>query len=98
MKPSISSPTSTPIHLSFGSVMIGREFEADAVGKYRFGFNGKEKDDETRSQDYGMRIYNPGLGRFLSVDPITNSYPMLSPFQFGSNGPTQNIDIDGLVG
>lgn len=67
---------------------------------YRYGFNGKEGDDEVKGddnqQDYGMRIYDPRVGRFLSVDPIAREYPMLSSYQFASNRPIQAIDIDGL--
>ena len=67
---------------------------------YRFGFNGKENDNEIKGtgnqQDYGMRIYDPRLGRFLSVDPITKNYPWLTPYQFASNTPVQAIDQDGL--
>jgi len=37
-----------------------------------------------------------GLGRFLSVDPITKEYPELTPYQFASNSPIQGIDLDGL--
>jgi RHS repeat-associated protein len=36
--------------------------------KYRFGFNGKEDDDEWAKQDYGFRIYDRRIGRFLSVN------------------------------
>jgi len=43
-----------------------------------------------------MRIYNPALGRFLSVDPITAQYPELTPYQFASNTPIESIDRDGL--
>ena len=39
-----------------------------------------------------MRIYNPALGKFLSVDPITAQYPELTPYQFASNRP-----IDGIL-
>jgi RHS repeat-associated protein len=46
--------------------------------------------------DYGFRIYDPRLGRFLSVDPLTKSYPMLTPYQFASNRPIDGIDLDGL--
>jgi len=49
-------------------------------------------------QDYGMRIYDPRLGRFLSTDPITDEYPELTPYQFASNTPIQAIDLDGLEG
>jgi hypothetical protein len=43
-----------------------------------------------------MRIYDPGVGRFLSVDPITSKYPELTPCQFASNRPIDGIDQDGL--
>jgi hypothetical protein len=43
-----------------------------------------------------MRIYDPRLGRFLSVDPITRRYPELTPYQFANNTPIQAIDLDGL--
>ena len=70
------------------------------AGAYRYGFNGKERDNNGElgltSYDYGFRIYNPGLGKFLSVDPLTTSYPMLTPYQFASNTPIQAIDLDGL--
>jgi RHS repeat-associated protein len=46
--------------------------------------------------DYGFRIYNPSRAKFLSVDPLTKSYPMLTPYQFASNTPIQAIDLDGL--
>ena len=68
---------------------------------YRYGFNGKESDFEIKdiggsSYDYGFRIYDPRLGRFLSVDPLFESYPALTPYQFASNRPIDGIDIDGL--
>ena len=43
-----------------------------------------------------MRIYNPQIGKFLSVDPISNEYPELTPFQFASNRLIEGIDLDGL--
>lgn len=69
--------------------------------KYRYAFNGKEKDTDpdwgtTSIYDYGFRIYNPALGKFLSVDPLTKSYPMLTPYQFAANSPISAVDLDGL--
>ena len=43
-----------------------------------------------------MRIYDPRVGRFLSVDPISRKYPELTPYQFASNRPIDGIDLDGL--
>ncbi|MBI5372838.1 MAG: hypothetical protein HZA79_12520 [Sphingobacteriales bacterium] len=80
-----------------GMEMPGRKYSSD---KYRYGFNGKENDNEVKGegnqQDYGMRIYDPRLGRFLSVDPIEHQYPELTPYQFASNRPIDGVDLDGL--
>ncbi|KIC91947.1 hypothetical protein HY58_07000 [Flavihumibacter sp. ZG627] len=43
-----------------------------------------------------MRIYDPRIGKFLSVDPLTKGYPMLTPYQFASNRPIDGFDLDGL--
>jgi len=66
---------------------------------YKYGFNGKENDNEVKGvgeqQDYGMRIYDPRVGRFLSVDPLAAKYPWYTPYQFASNSPIANVDLDG---
>jgi len=70
--------------------------------RYRFGFNGQEKDNEIagvgNSLDYVKRSYDPRIARFKSVDFIAYKFPMLTPFQFASNSPIQNVDMDGLEG
>jgi RHS repeat-associated protein len=67
---------------------------------YRYGFNGKERDDSgefgNTNYDYGFRIYNPGLGRFLSEDPLSNEFAWWTPYQFAGNMPISAVDIDGL--
>jgi RHS repeat-associated protein len=79
-------------------MMPGRTYSAQTG--YRYGFNGKENDNEIKGegnqQDYGMRIYDPRLGRFLSVDPLTKDYPWYTPYQFAGNKPVWCIDLDGL--
>jgi RHS repeat-associated protein len=78
---------------AFGMVMPERSFSNE---KYRWGFNGKETDNETNWQDYGFRIYYPGLAKFLSVDPLFKSYPWYTPYQFAGNKPIVAVDLDGL--
>ena len=75
----------------------GRKFAQGSSG-YKYGFNGKENDKDISEggQDYGMRIYDARLGRFLSVDPLAKKYPELTPYQFASNRPLDGIDLDGL--
>jgi len=78
-------------------MMPGRTYSAQT--SYRYGFNGKENDNEVKGegnqQDYGMRIYDPRIGKFLSVDPLTKNYPELTPYQFASNRPIDGSDLDG---
>jgi RHS repeat-associated protein len=87
-------------YYSFGMPMPGRAYAAGGAGNYRYGFNGKENDNEVKGVgdqiDYGMRGYDPRVGRFLSVDPLRKKYPELTPYQFASNRPIQGIDRDGL--
>ncbi len=66
---------------------------------YRYGFNGKENDNEVKGVgnelDYGWRSYDTRLGRFISFDPLYKGYPDLSPYHFAGLNPIQNIDRDG---
>jgi RHS repeat-associated protein len=68
--------------------------------RYLFGFNGKENDNGVKGlgnqQDYGMRIYDPRVGRFLSLDPLQAKYPWFTPYQYAGNSPIGNVDFDGL--
>ncbi|WP_317044846.1 RHS repeat-associated core domain-containing protein, partial [Flavobacterium columnare] len=83
----------------FGSLVPNRHSSSN---QYRYGFNGKENDDELMGegnwQEYGMRMYNPRIGRFPNVDPLTKKYPELTPYQFASNSPIAMVDLDGLEG
>ncbi|HEY4877043.1 MAG TPA: RHS repeat-associated core domain-containing protein, partial [Puia sp.] len=67
---------------------------------YYFGFNGKEKDDEAKGSnnqiDYGSRIYDPRVGRFLSLDPLKEKFSWYSPYQYAGNKPIWAIDLGGL--
>ena len=85
-------------YYAFGFAMPNRNISSN---KSRFGFNGKEKDQDGEfgdlsHYDYGFRIYNPAIGRFLSVDPLAKSYPWYTPYQFAGNKPIMAKDLDGL--
>ena len=84
----------------FGMQMPGRTYIAGGSLNYRYGFNGKENDNEVEGVgdqiDYGMRVYDPRIGKFLSVDPLTGKYPWYTPYQFAGNKPIWAVDLDGL--
>jgi RHS repeat-associated protein len=79
-----------------GMVMPGRSGNSNS---YRYGFNGMEKDDEIKgsgnSYDFGARIYDPRVMRWLSRDPLEAKYPSLSPYGFTNNNPIIYVDVNG---
>jgi RHS repeat-associated protein len=81
----------------FGMEMPGRTYTTSS--DYNYGFNDKEKSDEINGSGinyvYGDRIFDTRMGRFLSIDPLQKQYPMLTPYQFASNSPIANVDLDG---
>ncbi len=80
----------------FGMQMPGRKF-TQANSSYRYGFNGKENDNSTGegNLDFGARIYDCRLGRFLTVDPLTREYVSSTPYSFAANNPILLIDSRG---
>ena len=64
----------------------------------RINFYGKVIDEETRLYYYGARYLAAWIGRFISSDPIGDDFPGLSNYQYASNNPILNIDLDGLEG
>src|SRR5690554_1162992 len=69
------------------------------VGSYRYGFQGQERDDEVKgegnSYDFGARLFDSRVGRWLSRDPLEGKYPSLSPYNFVANTPLIAIDPNG---
>ncbi|HEY3402434.1 MAG TPA: RHS repeat-associated core domain-containing protein [Ohtaekwangia sp.] len=87
---------STNDYYPFGLEMEGRCWADTTSLISRYAFNGKEKDDfGSVVYDYGFRIYNPAIAKFLSVDPLTKNYPWYTPYQFAGNKPIWKIDLDG---
>ena len=76
--------------------MPGRTFNSTS---YRYGMNGKEKDDEIKgsgnSYNFEARQYDPRLGRWLSIDPLARQFPFETPYNFAGNNPIYYIDKDG---
>ena len=98
MKPSIHKESTGSDYYPFGMQMPDRNFTTE---NYRFGFNGKEKDDEVKpdgkgnSLDFGARIYDSRLGRWLSVDPFQKKYTSYSPYLYCADNPTIFKDPNG---
>ncbi len=87
-----TSSTATGYKAIFNITLF--KFEDDVPNRYLY--NGKERLSAlTDVYDYGFRAYNPGIGRFFSVDPLAEKYPWYSTYQFAGNKPTWATDLDG---
>ncbi|MCU0434637.1 MAG: hypothetical protein MUC87_14375 [Bacteroidia bacterium] len=85
------------VYSAFGAPLAGRTFSSPS---YKYGFNGKEKDGEMygsdgSSYDFGARMYDARVGRFLSVDPKASKNSELSTYSYAANSPLVLIDYDG---
>ncbi len=60
-----------------------------------FTFSAKEKDVETGFSYFGSRYYSSDLSIWLSVDPMSDKYPSLSPYVYCANNPIKLVDPNG---
>ena len=57
---------------------------------------GKERDEETSYCYFGARYYDSDLSDlFLSVDPMSDKYPNISPYAYCAWNPVKYLDPDG---
>jgi RHS repeat-associated protein len=72
-----------------------------ATATYRFGFNGKENVNEIdgtgNNIDFGARVYDSRLGRWLTLDPLLLKYPDQSPYVNTLDNPIYFRDANGSV-
>ena len=61
----------------------------------RYTFSGKERDGETGYSYFGARYYNSDISIWLSVDPLSDKYPNLTPYAYCANNPIILVDPDG---
>jgi len=79
-------------YLPFGELLVDEH-----TNSYNspFKYNGKEFDEETGNYFYGARYYDPKWSIFISVDPLAEQYPNISPYAYVANNPIIYIDPDG---
>ncbi|WP_456440309.1 RHS repeat domain-containing protein, partial [Psychroserpens sp.] len=68
------------------------------VSEHDWKFQGQEL-----TEDLGLNVYewryrthDPALGRFWQVDPLTEDYEWMTPYQFSSNQPIHAQELEGL--
>ncbi len=73
--------------------MAAQKAPGDFSSRYKF--NGKELDEETGLYYYGARYYDPKVSLWLSVDPLAEKYPGMSPYTYTADNPVVLVDPDG---
>ena len=58
-------------------------------------FSAKERDSETGLSYFGARYYTSDLSIWLSVDPMSDKFPSLSPYVYCANNPVKLVDPNG---
>ena len=69
-----------------------------AMTSNRYRFSGKEEQTtgpESGLLDFGARMYNPTLGRWMGIDPLAEKYFGSSPYTYCGNSPIRFFDPDG---
>ena len=62
---------------------------------WTYTFSAKEKDSETGLSYFGSRYYSSDLSIWLSVDPMSDKYASLSPYNYCANNPIKLVDPNG---
>jgi RHS repeat-associated protein len=60
-------------------------------------YQGKERQEEINWDDFGARMYDPSLGRFMMVDPLADLAESWTTYHFVKNNPLIRIDPTGLT-
>ncbi len=71
-------------------------FSAHSSQAEIFAFSAKERDAETGLSYFGSRYYSSDLSVWLSVDPMSDKYPSLSPYVYCADNPVKLVDPDGM--
>ena len=81
------------IHYAPYGELINNQHAAGYDERYKF--TGKERDVETGYDYFGARFYWATIGHWLSVDPMADKYPNISPYAYCAWNPVKFVDPDG---
>ncbi|MCK9447337.1 MAG: RHS repeat-associated core domain-containing protein [Bacteroidales bacterium] len=89
------------IYYPYGMILHQQNFGGTLDQPNKILYNGKELQDDQLAgisldwYDYGARFYDPQIGRWHVVDPLTEEYLSISPYAYVANNPIFYVDPDG---
>jgi len=77
--------------------------QKECLSENKYLYNGKELQDESLGgvnldlYDFGNRFLDPQIGRWTTMDPLTEERDYISPYNFVQNNPISKFDPDGAL-
>ncbi|WP_324713230.1 RHS repeat-associated core domain-containing protein [Flavobacterium columnare] len=81
-------------YIAFGEVLFEEHSSSFSLP---YLFNGKELDRETNLSYYGARYLDMKTSLWLSVDPLAEEFPDVSPYNYCLSNPLRLIDPTGMA-
>ena len=63
---------------------------------YRYSYQGQERQEDTNWLAFKWRNYDPTIGRFFNVDPLSENFPYNSTYAIQENKMGLGIEFEGL--